>query len=176
MKTIKVIDTVMCKMFKYLTSAAGIVGAFMMVLSVANVITRSFFNAPIFGTVEIISYSGLLLGAFALALNELSDGNITMTLLTDNLKPKPKNGFEFFTSLVAAMFYAAITYRYVEEIFTTVEKATTTTTVHIPFWCVNTVMAIGFFAGTFALILKTVRSLAYLIWGEKYKQLGGGDA
>ncbi len=166
----------MCKLFKYLTYASGIVGAFMMVLSVANVITRSFFNAPIFGTVEIISYSGLLLGAFALALNELADGNITMTLLTDNLKPKPKHGFELVTSLIAAVFYAAVTYRFVEEIFTTIEKATSTTTVHIPFWCVYTVMSVGFFAGTLALLLKAARSLAYLIWGEKYKELGGGDA
>lgn len=174
MKTIKSIDSVLCKVFRYLTYVSGIVGALMMILAVVNVISRTFFKAPIFGTVEIISYSALLLGAFALPLNELSDGNITMTLLTDNIKPKPRRVFELFTSLIAAVFYFAISFRYVEEVLTTIQKATRTTTVRIPFWCVNTVMAIGFFAGALALLLKAARAVAYIIWGDEYQKGGGG--
>ena len=173
MKTGKLIDAALTRLFRGLSFISGIVGALMMVLAVANVIARSVFNRPIFGTVEIISYSALLLGAFALALNELSDGNITMTLLTDSLKPTPKHLFELVTSLLAAAFYAAITFRYAEEVLVTLDKATKTSTVGIPMWCVNAVMAVGFFAAMLALLLKALRCAAYLVYRGAQNQVGG---
>ena len=172
MKIFKSIDRTLEKTFKSLSYVSGIVCAFMVLLSVANVITR-IFGYPIFGTVEIISYSALLLGAFALALNEISEGNVTMTLLTDALKPKPKHGFEFVTSLISGLFYSAIAYRFIQEIFHTLKKSTFTSTVGIPWWLINTIMAIGFITGALALFLKAARAIYFLAFGKKIQETGG---
>ena len=161
MNTLNKIDRGLCRFFKLMGYAAGIVGALMMILSVINVIARQLFTAPIFGTVEIVSYAGLLLGAFALAYNESGDGNITMTLLTDSMKPAPKSICELLTSLLAAVFYGAIAYRYFAEVLTTMAKRTVTQTVGIPMWVINLIMAIGFAVATLALLLKCLRCAVF---------------
>lgn len=161
MNTLNKIDRGLCRVFRIMGYAAGIVGALMMILSVVNVIARQLFTAPVFGTVEIVSYAGLLLGAFALAYNEIGDGNITMTLLTDNMKPAPKNVCELLTSLLAAVFYGAISYRYFAEVFLTLSKRTVTQTVGIPMWIINLIMAIGFAVAALALLLKCLRCAVF---------------
>lgn len=150
-------------MFKVLGYVAGVVCALIMVLSVANVITRNLLLAPIFGTVELVSYGGLLMGALALAYNEIGDGNITMTLFVDTMKPIPKNLCNLFMSFLAACFYGAITYRYFQEILVAYGKGTFTVTLEIPLFIINTFMFVGFFVATLALLLKAVRSLVFLV-------------
>lgn len=179
MKTFIKIDKGLTKLFTLLGYGAGLIGAFMMLLSVANVVARQIFMAPLFGTVEIVSYCGLLLGAGALAYNELGDGNITMTLFTDMMKPVMKATVDLVGNLIAAVFYGAIAYRYWAEIFTTFRKATTTQVILLPLWIVNLVMCIGFAFATVALLLKAARGGAYLVWGEKLKEAqneGGAKA
>ena len=163
MNTLNKIDRGLCRVFRIMGYSAGIVGALMMILSVVNVIARQLFTAPVFGTVEIVSYAGLLLGAFALAYNEIGDGNITMTLLTDNMKPAPKNVCELMTSLLAAVFYGAISYRYFAEVFLTLSKRTVTQTVGIPMWIINLIMAIGFAVAALALLLKCLRCTVFFV-------------
>lgn len=172
MRIIKRIDDNLCKIFKCLAYGAGVICGFMMILSVVNVITRTIFNAPIYGAVEIISYFALVLGAFALAWNEIGDGNITMTLLTDNMRPLPKNVCQFFTSILSALFYTAISYKYFEEISVTLAKGTATTTVGIPMWIVNTIMTLGFVVATLALLLKAFRCAVFM---KTYNKEGGNN-
>jgi len=163
LKVFKKIDGGLVRIFTIMGYCAGVVGGFMMLLATVNVILRQLFAAPIFGTVEIVSYCGLLLGAFAIAYNEIGDGNITMTLLTDKMPPVIKNIVEFCMSTLAAVFYGAICVRYFKEIFVSLEKATTTQTIMLPMWIINTIMCIGFFFGTLALALKAARAVAFLI-------------
>ncbi len=167
MKTYKAIDSLFCKVFKALVAIGGVVCAFMMVLSVVNVIARSVFKSPVFGTVELISYCGLLLGAFALAMNEEKDGNAVMTLATDAMKPRLRSGFGVVTNILATIFYGAIAFRYFKEVAITFAKATSTSTLHIPFWVINLIMAVGYLAATLALALKASRCVAYIAAGEE---------
>ncbi len=122
---------------------AGGVGALMMILSVANVIMRGIFGAPIYGTVELVGYGGLLMGAFAIAHNELTDGNIMMTLFTDKMRPMQQAYSLGVTSFICIIFYGAIAYRYWAEIFTSLANKGASATLGIPYYLVNIVMFIA---------------------------------
>jgi TRAP-type C4-dicarboxylate transport system permease small subunit len=164
-------DVFLCGVFKNFGYAAGLIGALMMILSVINVIMRSMFTAPIYGTVEIVSYGGLLLGAFALAQNEIDDGNITMTLLTDSMKPVTKNVCGMLTSFLCAVFYGLIAYKYFDEITVSAEKASETTTLAIPFYIINVMMFLGFLAATVAFLLKYLRCIVFLVGRKVAKEV-----
>ena len=63
---------------------AGIAWVFLfanVLLIMTHIIMRRFFDAPIYGSIELIKYISLCAASFALAQNEWIDGNITMSLV-----------------------------------------------------------------------------------------------
>lgn len=62
----------------YLISALALLN--MMSIVVANIIGRTFFNSPIFGTVEISGFSGLILVCLSMIFAEMRESNITVDI------------------------------------------------------------------------------------------------
>lgn len=174
-KTFNKIDHIFVKISHVLVIIAGVMCFLMMVLSVLNVITRSMFDKPILGTVELVSYFGLTLGALALAMNELCDGNVTMTLFIDTLKPKAKKALDAVMTALAAVLYAVITYRYLLEVQITLKSGTHTSTLGIHYYVINAIMTIGFLFALLALLVKIGRDVAFIATGGK-EENGGAEA
>ncbi len=146
----------------------------MMALSVINVITRSAFQSPIFGAVELVSYFGLTLGAFSIAMNELTDGNVSMTLLVDVIKPKARKTVSAIVTILAAVFYIILAYRFFVETLVTYNKGTFTSTLSIPYYVINIIMAIGYVCGFLALLLKAARDITFVVADGK-EEKGGNE-
>lgn len=169
MEKFKAIDAKLSKFFNGLAYAGGIITALMMALSALNVITRSIFNSPIYGTVEIMGYSALLVAALTLSQHELDDGNPTMTLVLDNLKPRANACFKGFSELISAGFFGCLTYKFCTDIFTAVRKMQYTAVVHIPMSIIYAILFFGFLCLTLATLLKLVRTIIFI---ASYKATG----
>lgn len=158
MNSFKAIDKVLVKVFRAMTYVAGAIVFFVMFLTVLNVITRAFFNTPVFGTVEIVSYAALALAALTLAQNEMDEGNPVMTLVVDNMKPRVKAIVLAVAQVLCVVFYAVCTVRFYRDIFTTIAQNKLTTTLEMPMWIFYAFMFVGFLFLTLASALKACRN------------------
>jgi TRAP-type C4-dicarboxylate transport system permease small subunit len=94
----------------YLTGSLALVT--MMMVVVANILGRALFNLPIFGTMEIAGFAGVIVGAVAVSFAERSRSNIAACAVLDTLPGRVKkivNIFNYFlsTCAVALFFWAS---------------------------------------------------------------------
>jgi len=163
MKTLQKLDSVLTKIFKIMTYAAGVLVCMVMVISVVNVITRAAFKAPIYGVIEIVSYGALLVGAFALAQNEMDDGNATMTLIVDKMRAKKRAFTSVITNIICTIFYAFISIRFFGEIQNAITTRQFTSILQISMSFFNAAMFVGFMLLAVATALKALRAFCMLI-------------
>jgi TRAP-type C4-dicarboxylate transport system permease small subunit len=80
----------------------------MMTIVSLNVIGRAFFRAPVFGTVEIVELTGVILVSFILAYTQLQGENIIVTFLVDKFPPRLKAIIDSFTKFLNLVIIAAL--------------------------------------------------------------------
>ncbi len=83
--------------------AAQLVLAFVMLIIVANVISRRIF-VPIPGTVEIVEMSGAVLLALAVAYTAIMKGHIMVGVLVERLPPRIQAAIDIVVSGIALVF------------------------------------------------------------------------
>ena len=78
---------------------------FMMLLTVADVIFRSF-RRPIVGTFELVAFSGAVVIGFAIPLTSWMRGHVSVDLFTSRLSQRVRTVFDITTRcLVIALFF-----------------------------------------------------------------------
>lgn len=80
---------------------AGLVVLALMAIGCAEVISRSFFNSPIHGHLDIVEQLMVPVAAFGIAYCQSIFGNIRMTLLFQDVRGSPKWLLELLTLTVA---------------------------------------------------------------------------
>ncbi|HZD26825.1 MAG TPA: TRAP transporter small permease [Alphaproteobacteria bacterium] len=96
-----------------LFAAIGAVGLVLMMLHItADVIGKYVFNAPVPVTLEVVSNYYMVAVVFLpLALVERNNGHIFVELVSQHLRPRLQMLLAALTSLVAAAYFGAFTYR-----------------------------------------------------------------
>ncbi|MFC1942459.1 TRAP transporter small permease [Chloroflexota bacterium] len=79
------------------------IGAMMVMMTVVtfNVIGRAFFHAPIYGSVEVVELTCLILISMVAAYTQLQRKNIAVSILVDRMSPRLREIFGVFTSLLS---------------------------------------------------------------------------
>ena len=85
---------------------AGIVTFAIMMLTVANVVSRYGFNRPIAGALELTEGALPLIIFLSLALTQFHGGHIRVTLLTDRLPPMAARTATVLALLAGALLFA----------------------------------------------------------------------
>jgi TRAP-type C4-dicarboxylate transport system permease small subunit len=102
------------KKLLFLSDKAKMVGAFclfgMAVLTGLDVIGR-LFKHPIFGSIELVSFMGVLAVAMALPVTQLTKGHIGVELLVDRLPRKGRLFCELITETVSFILFLVVTWR-----------------------------------------------------------------
>lgn len=102
------------KLLLFLSDKLKIVGAAalfgMALLTGADVIGR-LFKYPIFGSIELVSFMGVLAVALALPVTQLTKGHIGVELFVDKLPRKGRLFFELCTETVSLALFIVITWR-----------------------------------------------------------------
>ena len=140
---------------------------------IINIIARSFFNAPFFGSTEIVRYFAMVGGALAIAVNQYDDGNIKVTLVLEMLSAKARDVLAFIAELVLTGGFGLITYYLFMYMMKLQSKGDATLDLKLPTWIFLAILAIGFLLMTLANLMKTVvrgRCLAKKINFEEHKK------
>ena len=147
------------KLWKYETSIAATFLFVNVCFIIANIIMRRFFNAPIFGSTEMIRYISLVAASFSIAQNEWINGNITMTLIHEKLKAKAAAMLSSITNSVVALIFVVITYLLWTEMMNKFAKDDVSYELQFPMWIPALILAIGFTLLTCSIVIKAV-----LLW------------
>lgn len=91
-----------------MVGAAALFG--MAVLTCADVVGR-LFDRPIFGSIELVSFMGVLAVAMALPVTQLGKGHIGVELFVDKLPRKGRLFFELCTETVSFALFIVISWR-----------------------------------------------------------------
>ena len=133
------------------------------VIIIANVVMRRFFNAPIFGSTEIIRYLGLSTACFAIVENEWSDGNITLTLLLDMMPKKMREIFMAVGFAVAACALVLLDFLLVRELIKKYVNGDFSSELMFPLWIPSLFLTLGVITLTIVVALKA----AICMWCAK---------
>lgn len=145
---------------RLLTRVAAIFLLAMMMLNVVDVGLRSGFNAPIFGTYEIIEF--LLAAAAFLAIPEvfLRDQHITIELIDQVVPERVVRWLKLIGTFVALVFVALLTWHMSEPAREFVEFNDVTIDLHLPLiWKASLVLA-GFAFATVAVAVMFLREIS----------------
>ena len=88
--------------------ASCVIFAFIIIVTMINIIGRTLFNAPISGAVEIIEYGFMLAIAVVMARTGFENKHVSVDLVTMNLGPKGKKAFYIFGSLCGVIAFGII--------------------------------------------------------------------
>jgi TRAP-type C4-dicarboxylate transport system permease small subunit len=125
-------------------------------LVVANIVLRRFFNAPIFGSTEIVRYVSLAAASFALAENEWIDGNVKMTVLLESMSKKAYDLFILIGNVVCSAVFILISYLLILQSISKFAKVDVSTELSLPLWIPAAVLAFGFCVLTLSIVIKSV--------------------
>jgi TRAP-type C4-dicarboxylate transport system permease small subunit len=104
--------TLVKKMLQYLDSILRIVALIflmaMMLIIVANIIGRVFFQTPVHGALEIAGLCGVITVSVAIGLTEREKRNVTITILSSRFTPRIAAIFSVITSFLSLAGVAAV--------------------------------------------------------------------
>ncbi|MCY4547522.1 MAG: TRAP transporter small permease subunit [Defluviicoccus sp.] len=147
---------------RLLTRVAALFLLAMMALNVVDVGLRSGFNAPIFGTYEIIEF--LLAAVAFLAIPEvfLRDQHITIELIDQVIPEQAVRWLKLIGTFVALVFVALLTWHMTQPAREFVQFNDVTIDLHLPIiWKAALVLA-GFAAAAVAVAVMFLRELSAL--------------
>lgn len=105
MDTLKRISGIINRISLYAAYVAGVCAALIIVLVLAEIIRRTFFNSSFLWTFEISSWLLVAFAFLGMGYTLQSGGHVRVTLLTSRLPKKKQRWLELILSLVgAAMF------------------------------------------------------------------------
>lgn len=126
---------------------AGLAAVLMMLHVTADVAGRNFFNAPITGTLEIVSaYHMAALAFLPLALIARERGHIIVELFTTWMKPNPRAILDGLVAIITVLYVAAFTWKAVEVAIekTHIREAKEAGIGFVDIWPARWLVAIGF--------------------------------
>ena len=94
-----------------LYSIAGTVLAFMIVLTLCDVILRNL-GHPITGSMEIIQYGGSIVFGFSIPYATLMGAQVLVDLITQKLAPKSRKGIEVVTRGIGILLFLFVSYNF----------------------------------------------------------------
>ncbi len=157
------------KVWRATSLVASVFLLFNMCLIIANIIMRRFFNAPIFGSTEIVSYASLITASLALAQNEWFGGNIQMTLVIDILPERVSKYIVFIVNIVCSCAFVFITYLLKNAAVKQFAAGDYTQDLKLPLYIFYILLAIGFAILTICIIVKTIICGYNAISGQNVK-------
>ena len=141
----------------HITSVIGAVFiVFYMLLTVANIIMRRAFNAPIFGVTEMICYASMVACCFGLAQTAWKDGNVSMTIIHEMLPPRARRAMYAAEGLVSTIGVGYVAYQCILQIFVKFRTGGTTTDTGIPLYILTIFLAMGFVFLCICLFMKFI--------------------
>jgi TRAP-type C4-dicarboxylate transport system permease small subunit len=144
------------KIFKWMNTVAEAALFFMMVLTVIDVILRTFGHA-IVGTYELVAMMGAIVVGFSLSQTSWEKGHVYVDMLIENRSRAVKNGFFIATRLVGIVLFAFLAYHVANKGIGLKSHGDVSMTLRLPYWPFTFALAFCFLVECFALITDIFR-------------------
>jgi TRAP-type C4-dicarboxylate transport system permease small subunit len=158
-------ESVLYSVSRVAATIAAVVLAAMMMLTVADVVGRYFFNSPIKGTWELVGLLLVCAGTWGLGYCQMQKAHISINIVLQRLSRRGQALMLSFTYLVGLAAFSLLCWRtfLLAMRYLTTMKGYVTDTLEIPYPPFMFALSIG--AGIMVLILITdlVRSIADLV-------------
>jgi len=142
---------------------AGISITFVMLLTVTDVILRTF-KRPIVGTYELVAFSGALVIAFAIPLTSWFRGHIFVDFFVLKMPQKVQTVFHLFTRVLGIGLFFLIAWNLVKVGMNLQKTGEVSPTLQLPFYYVAYAVAICCFVQCVVMLCDMVK-----IFGGKYE-------
>ena len=121
------------KISKWMNGIAAAALGFMILLTVADVILRSF-RKPIIGTYEIVALSGAVIIGFSIPFTSWMKGHVNVDLLILKLPPRGKKIFSLITKYLGIGLFLILGWNLIILGMDLYKAGEVTPTRHIPFY------------------------------------------
>lgn len=132
---------------RHLSSAAVIA---MLILTCADIVMR-FFQKPILGTYDIVSFLGAVVFSFGLAHTTLEKGHVAVSFVVDRCPSRVRAGIRTVTNLLALALFSAISWQSFLYALELQQSGEVSPSIQLPFYPI--VYGIGFATGVVCLVL-----------------------
>lgn len=152
--------------FKKISKTFDLIAAIILLLTcllvVLNIITRSLFDAPIFGIYEIVCYTSLIMVSLALANCAIQGGHINLTLLLEKLSPKNQRFLEIILSVVILINFVLISWNLVLYMIARYVVGDVSAVLRIPLQYIVVFIVFGFVLLTLTPLVKIIEEIRKL--------------
>lgn len=124
--------------------ASGLVIGLMMLLTVADIFMRFFFNSPITGATEITEFMMVCVVFPALAWCALTNMHVKVSLLVSHFPNKDQTIIDIITLTATLIICAIITWRSLLESISTYKSHISSSLLHLPYYPFKWIMTLGF--------------------------------
>jgi TRAP-type C4-dicarboxylate transport system permease small subunit len=147
----------------------GLLGAFtmigLMMLTVADVFLRKFFNAPILGSFEITEFLLVVLVFFAIPWAALKKANVKVDLIVGKLSQRVQAAFSSVTCLLSLIVTAFFGWYTIPQAVYILKLGSVSDMLEIPVYPFYFVVAFGFFILMFVLLANLIEFVRKAVKG-----------
>ena len=135
---------------------AGVAMTFIMLLTVLDVILRSF-RMPITGTYELVAFSGAVIIGFALPLTSFRRGHIYVDFFLQKLSPRIQNVFNYLTRCLGIILFVLIGWNLIKVGMNLQKTGEVSLTLRLPFYPIAYGVACSCFVQCMVLVADIVK-------------------
>ncbi|MDR2771168.1 MAG: TRAP transporter small permease [Clostridiales Family XIII bacterium] len=170
------IKTILDRITAVFMRAASAVLIVVGLITIANIILRTVFNAPISGAVEIVQVGMLVANALALGRSGLLDRHIAVHQVVDWLPKRVGSSFRTVTNLLGMITFGYVSYYYFAASPEMAATGRVTDVLKIPVYFLYIVMAVCFLLATVVFVYWTVAHFIKIAKPTEEKNKEGLDA
>lgn len=147
------------KTTRLLNGAGACTSLLMVILVTLHVLSRTLFNKPLVGTVELEELMIVILVFCGIAYTQVRRNHISVDFVTARLPERIQNGLEVATSLVSSLFFFILTWQSLAQALDQWADGTSTSDLQIPLFWVMGIVAIGFFLFGLSTLIDFVKTV-----------------
>ncbi len=152
----KVIDPIV----RWVNNAGVTILAMMMLLTVADVTLRYFFNKPILGSYEITEFMMTMLAAFTIGYAGMLKAHVNVDLVYTRLPERVQGMISIFTNLLCVVFFGLMFWRNIYQSSVLREAHSVSSALSIPEFPFMFLLGIGFGIMALVFLLQLLESIA----------------
>jgi TRAP-type C4-dicarboxylate transport system permease small subunit len=157
-----------------MTAISGVLFAIIVLIMLVNIIGRSFFHAPVKGTVELVQYGVMLCAGFVMCRSTFEDKHIIVTFIIDRFPHRLRSFFVTIGRLTGVVAFGALTFLNYRNIPVAIAANKVTDSFRAPFEYIYIAMTICFAIGTLIFLYQFCLGVARIF--EKKPASGGTNS
>ncbi len=129
------------------------------VLTLINVVGRSFFNSPLQGATEIVQYGTMLAAAAVMSRTGFEHRHIIVNVIFRRFPKMMQKILSAIANILGTIVFGGVSYLYYRNVVKNFVGGRVTDALQIPYWVLYTVLCAGFALGAIVFLYQAYESV-----------------